>query len=205
MKKSFITVTPDTGQNNRTLSVKADINETGVTRYDIFKVEGGGITKSVSIEQDPSPYIYIDCGYIFSNANIQEPYEIIYNGNNIDINFNVRFANFILSQRSLFIIKNIFGLQVEINNAKADHIDVVYGHMRVHRISLSGFTTSIIPNFENTGTALSITNITSDKINEIITKINSACNESTENVKILMAIELNGGQGNLNIMINVIL
>lgn len=204
MKKSFITVTPDTGQNNRTLSVKADINETGVTRYDIFKVEGGGITKSVSIEQDPSPYIYIDCGYIFSNANIQEPYEIIYNGNNIDINFNVRFANFILSQRSLFIIKNIFGLQVEINNAKADYIDVVYGHMRVHRIYLDGSITSIIPNFENTGTALFI-NTLPDKISEIITKINSACNEATENVKMTMVIELNGGQGNLTIRINVIL
>lgn len=42
MNKSFITVTPDTGQNNGTLSVKTDINETDVSRYAIFKVEGGG-------------------------------------------------------------------------------------------------------------------------------------------------------------------
>ena len=75
MKKAFITVTPDTGQNNGTLSVNADKNENYVSRYTTFKVEGEGITKSVSIEQNPNPYIYIDCGYIFSNANIQEPYK----------------------------------------------------------------------------------------------------------------------------------
>lgn len=65
MQKAFITVTPDTGQNNGTLSVNADKNENYVSRYATFKVEGEGITKSVSIEQDPNPYIYIDCGYIY--------------------------------------------------------------------------------------------------------------------------------------------
>lgn len=50
MDKAFITVTPDTGQNNGTLSVNADKNENYVSRYTTFKVEGEGITKSVSIE-----------------------------------------------------------------------------------------------------------------------------------------------------------
>ena len=45
-----------------------------------LRLREGGITKSVSIEQDPNPYIYIDCGYIFSNANIQEPYKLTYEG-----------------------------------------------------------------------------------------------------------------------------
>jgi len=80
MNKAFITVTPDTGQNNGTLSVNADKNENYVSRYATFKVEGKDITKSVSIEQDPNPYIYIDCGYIFSNANIQEPYKLTHGG-----------------------------------------------------------------------------------------------------------------------------
>lgn len=43
MKKSFVTVTPDTGQNNGTLSVNADKNENYVSRYAIFKVEGRGV------------------------------------------------------------------------------------------------------------------------------------------------------------------
>lgn len=96
MDKAFITVTPDTGQNNGTLSVNADKNENYVSRYATFKVEGGGITKSVSIEQDPNPYIYIDCGYIFSNANIREPYKLIRKDGVMYLTFNVKFTDFIL-------------------------------------------------------------------------------------------------------------
>ena len=43
MDKAFITVTPDTGQNNGTLSVNADKNENYVSRYTTFKVEGEGV------------------------------------------------------------------------------------------------------------------------------------------------------------------
>lgn len=42
MDKAFITVTPDKGQNNGTLSVNADKNENYVSRYTTFKVEGRG-------------------------------------------------------------------------------------------------------------------------------------------------------------------
>lgn len=42
MNKAFITVTPDTGQNNGTLSVNTDRNESYVSRYATFKVEGRG-------------------------------------------------------------------------------------------------------------------------------------------------------------------
>ena len=40
MNKAFITVTPDTSQNNGTLTVNADKNENYVSRYATFKVEG---------------------------------------------------------------------------------------------------------------------------------------------------------------------
>lgn len=43
MNKAFITVIPDTGQNNGTLSVNADKNENYANRYTTFKVEGGGV------------------------------------------------------------------------------------------------------------------------------------------------------------------
>lgn len=42
MNKAFITIIPDTGQNNGTLSVSADKNKDNVSRYATFKVEGGG-------------------------------------------------------------------------------------------------------------------------------------------------------------------
>lgn len=205
MDKAFITVTPDTGQNNGTLSVNADKNENYVSRYATFKVEGGGITKSVSIEQDPNPYIYIDCGYIFSNANIQEPYKLTHDGAITILMFDVKFANFILSSRNLFIIKNISSLQVEFNNPVISSINLTSDSQFFDNITLTGFTTEVVPNSEYEGTVLSIIDITPAKINEIVAKINSARDASTTgDIKIFIFIKTTGTQDNLVISINVI-
>lgn len=205
MNKAFITVTPDTGQNNGTLSVNADKNENYVSRYATFKVEGSGITKSVSIEQNPNPYIYIDCGYIFSNANIQEPYKLTNNGTITALMFDVKFANFILSSRNLFIIKNVSSLQVEFNNPVISSINLSFMGYNLGDIALNGFTTKVVPNSEDEGTVLSIIDITPDKINEIVAKINSAQEASTTgDIVISILIKTTGTQENLVIMINVI-
>ena len=205
MDKAFITVTPDTGRNNGTLSVNADKNEDYVSRYATFKVEGGNITKSVSIEQDPNPYIYIDCGYIFSNANIQEPYRLTHEGAITGLMFDVKFANFILSSRNLFIIKNVSSLQVEFNNPVISSIGIISNGQAFGTIALNGFTTKVVPNSENEGTVLSIIDITPAKINEIVAKINSARDASTTGgIKIAIFIKTTGTQDNLVILINVI-
>lgn len=205
MNKAFITVTPDTGKNNGTLSVNADKNENYVSRYATFKVEGMGITKSVSIEQNPNPYIYIDCGYIFSNANIQEPYELIHEGAITVLMFDVKFANFILSSRHLFIIKNVSSLQVEFNNPVISSIDLTSAGQSFGNITLNGFTTKVVPNSEDEGTVLSIIDITPAKLNEIVAKINSARDASTTgDMKIAIFIKTTGTQDNLVILINVI-
>ena len=205
MNKDFIKVTPDTGQNNGTLSVNADKNENYVSRYTTFKVEGKGITKSVSIEQDPNPYIYIDCGYIFSNANIQEPYKLTHEGAITVLMFNVKFTNFILSSRHLFIIKNVSSLQVEFNNPVISSINLVSASQSLGDITLNGFTTKVVPNSEDEGTVLSIINITPAKLNEIIAKINSARDASTTgSIQIAIFIKTTGTQDNLVILINVI-
>ena len=205
MDKAFITVTPDTDQNNGTLSVTADKNENYVSRYTTFKVEGGGITKSVSIEQDPNPYIYIDCGYIFSNANIQEPYKLTHDSGITVLMFDVKFANFILSSRHLFIIKNVSRLQVEFNNPVISSISLTSAGQSSGDITLNGFTTKIVPNSEDEGTVLSIIDITPAKLNEIVAKINSARDASTTgDIKIAIFIKTTGTQDNLVIIINVI-
>lgn len=205
MNKAFITVTPDTSQNNGTLSVNADKNENYVSRYTTFKVEGGGITKSVSIEQDPNPYIYIDCGYIFSNANIQEPYKLTHKGAITVLMFDAKFTNFILSSRNLFIIKNVSSLQVEFNNPVISSINLISNGQSLGNIALNGFTTKVILNSENEGTVLSIIDITPAKLNEIVAKINSARDASTTgNIKISIFIKTTGTQDNLAILINVI-
>mgnify|MGYP001121229868 CR=1 FL=1 len=205
MNKAFITVTPDTGQNNRTLSVSADKNENYVTRYATFKVEGGGITKSVAIEQDPNPYIYIDCGYIFSNANIQEPYRLTHEGAITLLMFDVKFVNFILSSSHLFIIKNVFSLQVEFNNPVISSINLISANQSLGNINLNGFTTKFVSNSEDECGVLSIIDITPAKLNEIVAKINSARDASTTgDIKIVIVIKTTGTQDNLAIQINVI-
>lgn len=205
MDKDFITVTPDTGQNNGTLSVNADKNENYASRYATFKVEGGGITKSISIKQDPNPYIYIDCGYIFSNANIQEPYKLSHEGAITVLTFDVKFANFILSSRHLFIIKNVSSLQVEFNNPVISSIKLTSMSQYLGDIDLNGFTTEIVSNSEDEGTVLSIIDITPAKLNEIVAKINSARDaSSTGGIGIAIFIKTTGTQENLAIVINVI-
>ena len=205
MNKAFITVTPDTGQNNGTLSVSADKNENYVSRHATFKVEGGGITKSVSIEQDPNPYIYIDCGYIFSNANIQEPYRLTHDNGITYLMFNVKFADFILSSRNLFIIKNVARLQVEFNNPVISSIQLASMDQSLGVIALNGFITEVVPNSEDEGTVLSIIDITPTKLNEIVTKINSARKASTTGgLVIYIFIKTTGTKEDLVIAINVI-
>ena len=205
MQKAFIKVTPDNGTGNRTITVQADKNENYASRYTTFKVEGEGITKSVSIEQDPNPYIYIDCGYIFSNANIQEPYKLTHEGAITILMFDVKFANFILSSRHLFIIKNVSSLQVEFNNPVISSIDLTSDGQSLGNITLNGFTTKVVPNSENEGTVLSIIDITPAKLNEIVAKINSARDASTTGgIKIAIFIKTTGTQDNLAILINVI-
>lgn len=170
-----------------------------------LRLWGGGITKSVSIEQNPNPYIYIDCGYIFSNANIQEPYKLTQTGDITVLMFDVKFANFILSSKHLFIIKNISSLPVEFNNPVISFISLISADQSSGNITLNGFTTKVVPNSENEGTVLSIIDITPAKINEIVAKINSARDASTTgDIKIAISIKTTGTQNNLIILINVI-
>lgn len=205
MNKAFITITPDTGQNNGTLSVKADKNENYTSRYATFKVEGGSITKSVSIEQDPNPYIYIDCGYIFSNANIQEPYRLSHDNGITFLMFDVKFTNFISGSMNQFIIKNVARLQVEFNNPVISSINLSSMGYNLGDIALNEFTTKVIPNSENEGTVLSIIDITPIKLNEIVAKINSARDASTTGgIVISIFIKTTGIRENLVIQINVI-
>lgn len=203
MKKDFITVTPDTGQNNGTLSVSADRNENYTSRYATFKVEGGGITKSVSIEQNPNSYIYIDCGYIFSNDNIQEPYDLFHNEGVTYLMSYVKFTDFILSSKKQFIIKNVSSLQVELNNPVISSIEFTSKGMPYGKFDLNGFTTKIVS--ETEGTILSIIDIPPDKINGIVTKINSVHDILVNNyMRITISIKTTGTQDDLFIYINVI-
>ena len=119
--------------------------------------------------------------------------------------FDVKFANFILSSRHLFIIKNVSSLQVEFNNPVISSIGLTSAGQSLGNITLNGFTTEVVPNSEDEGTVLSIIDITPAKLNEIVAKINSARDASTTgDMKIAIFIKTTGTQENLVILINVI-
>ena len=169
-----------------------------------LRLRGGGITKSVSIEQNPNPYIYIDCGYIFSNANIQEPYKLIRNNDVTYLMFNVKFTDFILGSMNQFIIKNVSSLQVEFHDPVISSIMLTSTAQVLSNIDLNGFTTKVVPNYEGED-ILSIIDITPAKLNEIVAKINSARDaSSTGGIGISIFIKTTGTQDDLAIRINVI-
>ena len=119
--------------------------------------------------------------------------------------FNVKFANFILSSRHLFIIKNVSRLQVEFNNPVTSSINLSSMGQNLGNIALNGFTTEVVPNSEDEGTVLSIIDITPTKLNEIVAKINSARDASTTGgINIAIFIKTTGTKENLIIAINVI-
>lgn len=119
--------------------------------------------------------------------------------------FDVKFANFILSSKNLFIIKNVSSLQVEFNNPVISSINLASDGQALGNIALNGFTTKVVPNSENEGTVLSIIDITPAKLSEIVAKINSARDASTTgDIKISIFIKTTGTQDNLVILINVI-
>ena len=119
--------------------------------------------------------------------------------------FDVKFANFILSSKHLFIIKNVSSLQVEFNNPVIRAIGLTSDSQFLGNIDLNGFTTKVVPNSEDEGTVLSIIDITSAKLNEIVAKINSARDASTTGkIAISIFIRTTGTQDNLLILINVI-
>lgn len=119
--------------------------------------------------------------------------------------FDVKFTNFILSSRHLFIIKNVSSLQVEFNNPVISSINLSSMGQNLGDITLNGFTTEVVPNSEDEGTVLSIIDITPAKLNEIVAKINSARDASiTGGIAISIFIKTTGTQENLAIIINVI-
>lgn len=119
--------------------------------------------------------------------------------------FNVKFTDFILGSMNYFIIKNVSSLQVEFNDPVISSIVLTSIGQSLGNIDLNGFTTEVVPNSEGEGTVLSIIDITSTKLNEIVAKINSASDaSSTGGIEISIFIKTTGIQEDLAIRINVI-
>ena len=63
MKKSFITVSPDSGQNDNILNIVCDKTTLSMKRTEVLNVTGGGISKTIDIFQSGVLYPIIDLGF----------------------------------------------------------------------------------------------------------------------------------------------
>lgn len=69
MKKSFITVSPDSGQNDNVLNIVCDKTNLSTNRKEVLNVAGrGGISKTIDIFQSGILYPIIDLGFIIDGT-----------------------------------------------------------------------------------------------------------------------------------------
>lgn len=68
MKKSFITVSPDSGQNDNILNIVCDKTTLSGNRKEVLNVAGGGISKTIDIFQLGVLYPIIDLGFIIDGT-----------------------------------------------------------------------------------------------------------------------------------------
>lgn len=68
MKKSFITVNPDSGQNDNVLNIVCDKTTLSMKRTEVLNVAGGGISKTIDIFQSGVLYPIIDLGFIIDGT-----------------------------------------------------------------------------------------------------------------------------------------
>lgn len=62
MKKSFITVRPDSGQNDNILNIVCDKMTSSTNRKEVLNIAGGGISKTIDIFQSGALFPIIDLG-----------------------------------------------------------------------------------------------------------------------------------------------
>lgn len=68
MKKSFITVSPDSGQNDNVLNIVCDKTTFSRKKTEVLNVAGGGISKTIDIFQLGVLYPAIDLGFIIDGT-----------------------------------------------------------------------------------------------------------------------------------------
>lgn len=68
MKKSFITVSPDSGQNDNVLNIVCDKTTLSTNRKEVLNVTGEGISKTIDIFQSGVLYPIIDLGFIIDGT-----------------------------------------------------------------------------------------------------------------------------------------
>lgn len=127
MKKSFITVSPDSGQNDNVLNIVCDKTTLSMKRTEVLNVTGGGISKTIDIFQSGVLYPIIDLGFIIDGTICGMDFEKRYteSSKTLEAVFNYPKTALLDSNYTYFAVFNLGAFRPEVVIAKGWFIDTI--------------------------------------------------------------------------------
>ena len=127
MKKSFITVSPDSGQNDNVLNIVCDKTTLPTNRTEVLNVAGGGISKTIDIFQSGVLYPIIDLGFIIDGTISGMDFEKRYteSSKTLEAVFNYPKTALILSNYTYFGVFNLGAFRPEVVITTGWFIDTI--------------------------------------------------------------------------------
>lgn len=127
MKKSFITVSPDSGQNDNALNIVCDKTTLSMKRTEVLNVAGGGISKTIDIFQSGVIYPIIDLGLVINGTISGMDFEKRYteSSKTLESVFNYPRTALLSSNYNYFGVFNLGAFRPEVVIAKGWFIDTI--------------------------------------------------------------------------------
>lgn len=127
MKKSFITVSPDSGQNNNILNIVCDKTILSTNRKEVLNVTGAGISKTIDIFQSGALYPIIDLGFIIDGTINGMDFEKKYteSSKTLEAVFNYPKTALLLSNYTYFGVFNLGAFRPEVVITTGWFIDTI--------------------------------------------------------------------------------
>lgn len=127
MKKSFITVSPDSGQNDNVLNIVCDKTTLSMKRTEVLNVTGGGISKTIDISQSGILYPIIDLGFIIDGTTSGMDFKKRYteSSKTLEVAFNYPKTALVLSSYTYFGVFNLGAFRPEVVITTGWFIDTI--------------------------------------------------------------------------------
>lgn len=127
MKKSFITVSPDSGQNDNILNIVCDKTTLSTNRTEVLNVTGEGISKTIDIFQSGVIYPIIDLGFIIDGTISGMDFEKRYteSSKTLEAVFNYPKHALLLSNYTYFGVFNLGAFRPEVAITTGWFIDTI--------------------------------------------------------------------------------
>ena len=127
MKKSLITVSPDSGQNDNVLNIVCDKTTLSMKRTEVLNVAGEGISKTIDIFQSGVLYPIIDLGFIIDGTISGMDFEKRYteSSKTLEAVFNYPKTALLLSNYTYFGVFNLGAFRPEVAITTGWFIDTI--------------------------------------------------------------------------------